>query len=436
MSDDERENEWGDKKQQYYSMNHRDDDDSDYIEDEKEAIRIHKMRLEKIKESKLLNEIEDEDEEENKIKIKGKKKEEDKKKSIIDTDKLYEDIKITGNIINEVNDNFNDKINKLSKINGIDKTIEYLKLNKNIHLSLAACYLFGVINSLDKKMTNHHPSIKTIALVNYLLKNNDKNEEEIENKLKVIIDNIDNINNKNEDEIKENKNQEIEIENEEEENEEIENEEIDNEEEENEENDNEEIDNEEDNYDDIDEFEIDTSPKKKPLIKENKIEEKEKKIKIPSSLLKKKRNRKNEEKLNKIKEEIENISENNSESENNIIKKEKEKEKEKEFSKEKIKKSKEEKKEKERREELQKEIKRKNDLMVRKANREVLLARGLVRKRKSYLGNAKLVNREKYYKKERIRKSQVKEFVGAPDVYGGEVTGMRRDLIRSTKFKS
>ena len=41
-------------------------------------------------------------------------------------------------------------------------------------------------------MTNHHPSIKTIALVNYILKNNDKNEEEIENKLKEIIDNINN----------------------------------------------------------------------------------------------------------------------------------------------------------------------------------------------------------------------------------------------------
>ena len=428
MSDEERENEWGNKKQQYYSMNHRDDDDSDYIEDEKEAIRIQKMKLEKIKKSKLLNEIEDEDEEENKIKLKGKKKEEEKKNIIIDTDKLYEDLKITGNIINEVNDNFQDKINKLSKINGIDKTIEYLKLNKNIHLSLAACYLFSVINSLDKKMTNHHPSIKTIALVNYLLKNNDKNEEEIEDKLKEIIDNI---NNNKENEINENK----EIEKEEEENEEFDNEEIEKEEEENEEIENEEIENEEDDYDDMDEFEIDTSSKKKPLIKDNKLEEKESKIKLPSSLLKKKRNRINEEKSNKTKEEIDdNISENNSESENNIIKKEKEKEKE--FSKEKIKKSKEEKKEKERREELQKEIKRKNDLMVRKANREVLLARGLVRKRKSYLGNAKLVNREKYYKKERIRKSQVKEFVGAPDVYGGEVTGMRRDLIRSTKFKS
>ena len=414
MSDEERENEWGNKKQQYYSMNHRDDDDSDYIEDEKEAIRIQKMKLEKIKKSKLLNEIEDEDEEENKIKLKGKKKEEEKKNIIIDTDKLYEDLKITGNIINEVNDNFQDKINKLSKINGIDKTIEYLKLNKNIHLSLAACYLFSVINSLDKKMTNHHPSIKTIALVNYLLKNNDKNEEEIEDKLKEIIDNI---NNNNENKINENKNKEIEKE--EEENEEIENEEIEN---------------EEDDYDDMDEFEIDTSSKKKPLIKDNKLEEKESKIKLPSSLLKKKRNRINEEKSNKTKEEIDNISENNSESENNKLKKEKE-------SKEKIKKTKEEKKEnikkeKERLEELQKEIKRKNDLMIRKANREVLLARGLVRKRKSYAGNAKLVNREKYYKKERERKSQVKEFIGAPDVYGGEVTGMRRDLIRSTKFKS
>ena len=53
MSDEERENEWGNKKQQYYSMNHRDDDDSDYIEEEKEAIRIQKMKLEKIKKSKI-----------------------------------------------------------------------------------------------------------------------------------------------------------------------------------------------------------------------------------------------------------------------------------------------------------------------------------------------------------------------------------------------
>ena len=405
MSDEERENEWGNKKQQYYSMNHRDDDDSDYIEEEKEAIRIQKMKLEKIKKSKILNEIDNDDEEENKIKIKGKKKEEEKKNIIINTDKLFEDLKTTENIINEVNDNFKDKINKLSKINGIDKTIEYLKLNKNIHLSLAACYLFGIINSLNKKMTNHHPSIKTIALVNYILKNNDKNEEEIENKLKEIIDNINN----SDDDKNENKNiqnneniikndEEIENENEEEEEEEEENDEF--EEEENEK--------EEEEFDD--EFEIDTSSKKKNLKKDSKI-------KNTSPLLNKKRNRKDEENLNEKKEKIENKSE------NNILKKEKEKEKEKINEKKRL-------------EELQKEIKRKNDLMIRKANREVLLARGIVRKRKSYAGNAKLVNREKYYKKEKERKNHIKEFVGAPDVYGGEVTGMRRDLIRSTKLNS
>ena len=49
MSDEERENEWGNKKEKYYSMNHRDEEDSDYIEEEKEAIRIQKMKLEKIK---------------------------------------------------------------------------------------------------------------------------------------------------------------------------------------------------------------------------------------------------------------------------------------------------------------------------------------------------------------------------------------------------
>ena len=400
MSDEERENEWGNKKQQYYSMNHRDDDDSDYIEEEKEAIRIQKMKLEKIKKSKILNEIDNDDEEENKIKIKGKKKEEEKKNIIINTDKLFEDLKTTENIINEVNDNFKDKINKLSKINGIDKTIEYLKLNKNIHLSLAACYLFGIINSLNKKMTNHHPSIKTIALVNYILKNNDKNEEEIENKLKEIIDNINNSDN----DINENKN----IQNNEniiKNDEEIENE---NEEEEEENNEFEEDENEKEEEEFDDEFEIDTSSKKKNLIKDSKI-------KNTSPLLNKKRNRKDEENLNEKKEKIENKSE------NNILKKEKEKEKI---------------NEKKRLEELQKEIKRKNDLMIRKANREVLLARGIVRKRKSYAGNAKLVNREKYYKKEKERKNHIKEFVGAPDVYGGEVTGMRRDLIRSTKLNS
>ena len=69
------------------------------------------------------------------------------------------------------------------------------------------------------------------------------------------------------------------------------------------------------------------------------------------------------------------------------------------------------------------------------ANDNLLKARGLYRKRKRYQGNAKLHNREKFEKKQKIRKNMVKEYEGKPEVYGGEVTGIRRDLIRSTKIK-
>jgi len=77
----------------------------------------------------------------------------------------------------------------------------------------------------------------------------------------------------------------------------------------------------------------------------------------------------------------------------------------------------------------------KNKMGQRLANDKVLKSKGLFRKRKQYQGNAKLHLREKFHKKEKIRKNFVKEYEGKPEVYGGEVTGIRRDLIRSTKFK-
>ena len=70
----------------------------------------------------------------------------------------------------------------------------------------------------------------------------------------------------------------------------------------------------------------------------------------------------------------------------------------------------------------------------RLANKNMLKSRGIYRKRKQYQGNAKLHNREKYMKKEKLRKNMVKEYTSKPDVYIGETTGIRRDLIRSTKF--
>ena len=51
--------------------------------------------------------------------------------------------------------------------------------------------------------------------------------------------------------------------------------------------------------------------------------------------------------------------------------------------------------EKKKKEEEKKEISNKNEFAIRKANKEVLKARGIVRKRRKYQGNAKLMNREK-----------------------------------------
>ena len=61
--DNEYDNEWGTKKQKYYSMNKRENNssesDSDFIEDEKEAIRLQKLRAAKIKKANILNEEEE-----------------------------------------------------------------------------------------------------------------------------------------------------------------------------------------------------------------------------------------------------------------------------------------------------------------------------------------------------------------------------------------
>jgi len=64
----------------------------------------------------------------------------------------------------------------------------------------------------------------------------------------------------------------------------------------------------------------------------------------------------------------------------------------------------------------------------------VLKSKGITRKRKPNQGNAKLHLREKYTKKINVRKNLVKEFTSKPDYYGGEETGIRRDLVRGTKL--
>ena len=414
--DNEFENEWGTKKQKYYSMNKRENNssesDSDFIEEEKEAIRLQKLRAQKIKKAQLLNE---EEENENNLEKKNlEKKENELDKNIsfkileIDGKKILENIDTIKNSLEEIQTT-EDEINIFQdnqKLNNkLPKTLEYLKLYQKINLINSANVLFNIISTLEQKMTGHHPSIKNTAIMNFLLNKNSEKNEQIQNEIEKILLNLEKKDN-NEENIEENEFEQ------EEENEELENEEL-------------------EEFEEEEEIE---QIKNKDIKSNNLLMEKIDKIKKPSFLSKKKRREENENKeIDKkanenfeINSESDKSNDENSNSDDSFIK-----EQYKSFNK--LNKEKELlDKEKENQEE--KEIEKKNDFAIRKANKEVLKARGIYRKRKKYQGNAKLMNREKFYKKEKERRKLVKEYEGKPDVYMGEATGIRRDLIRSTKI--
>ena len=430
--DNEYDNEWGSKKQKYYSMNKRENNssesDSDFIEDEKEAIRLQKIRAQKIKKAKILNEEEDEISE--KEKNKNKKEEDEINKDIsfktveIDNTKILENINSLKYSLEEIQTAEDEiKIFEENKLNSnLPNTLEYLKQYKRINILNAANILFNIISTLNQKMTGHHPSIKNSAIMNFLLNKNNENNEQIQNNIEKILINLE-------------KNEEKEViddnyESNEEEGEEIEDDYLnDNKEDENEE----EIEEEENNeLDEEEDEQINTKKNNNKKIINNKIsnnpeqiKQLPEKIKKPSFLSKKKHREISKDK--EIDKKInENFDNNSSEDEDSFIQ-----EQYKSFNK--LNKEKELldlKKE----ENEKKEIDMKNDFAIRKANKEVLKARGIYRKRKKYQGNAKLMNREKFYKKEKERRKYVKDYVGKPDVYMGEATGIRRDLIRSTKI--
>ena len=431
--DNEYDNEWGSKKQKYYSMNKRENNssesDSDFIEDEKEAIRLQKIRAQKIKKAKILNEEEDEISE--KEKNKNKKEEDEINKDIsfktveIDNTKILENINSLKYSLEEIQTAEDEiKIFEENKLNSnLPNTLEYLKQYKRINILNAANILFNIISTLNQKMTGHHPSIKNSAIMNFLLNKNNENNEQIQNNIEKILINLE----KNEEKEVIDGNDEL---NEEEEGEEIEDDYLnDNKEDENEE----EIEEEENNeLDEEEDEQINTKKNNNKKIINNKIsnnpeqiKQLPEKIKKPSFLSKKKHREISKDK--EIDKKInENFDNNSSEDEDSFIQ-----EQYKSFNK--LNKEKELldlKKE----ENEKKEIEMKNDFAIRKANKEVLKARGIYRKRKKYQGNAKLMNREKFYKKEKERRKYVKDYVGKPDVYMGEATGIRRDLIRSTKI--
>ena len=446
MSEDN-EYDWGTKKQKYYSMNKREDNeednDSDFIEEEKEAIRLQKLRLEKIKKAKLLNEDEEESEEEETKEKKKKKETETKKDEMkkndvslktieIDNKKIIENINLLKNCLEEFQTT-DDEIKILEEDNkmNLPKTISYLKEFKKMNILYSANILFNIISTLNNKMTGHHPSIKNSALFNYLLTKNAENNEQIQNNIEQILLSMENKDKENEN--NEGKNEEEELEEENEENEEEEDFE---EEEESKKNmkedkkEKEENEEEEENDDDLDNLKKNENEKaQKNKEKNNSIS-----VKKPSFLTKKKRREKSEK-------EIDMKDNENFDSEEEKYKDEEDEDDEDEgsFIKDQYKTFNKLKKEKElldkkRNENEKKEIEMKNDFAIRKANKEVLQARGIYRKRKKYQGNAKLMNREKFYKKEKERRKLVKQYEGKPDVYMGEATGIRRDLIRSTKI--
>ncbi len=432
--DNEYDNEWGTKKQKYYSMNKRENNssesDSDFIEDEKEAIRLQKLRAAKIKKANILNEEEEEiSENEKKIKDKDKKEENELNKDIsfktveIDTKKILENIETLKYNLEEIQ-TADDEIKifeENKKLNSnLPKTLEYLKLYKKINVLNSANILFNIISTLNQKMTGHHPSIKNSAIMNFLLNKNSENNEEIQNNIEKILTNLEE-KEKNEEENELNE-EENELNEEEDEINDEEGEELD---------DN--IMDIEENEDEEEEVEKIKSKKDKEnknnklLLNNPLLNKKAEKIKKPSFLSKKKKRDNDDNKEIDIKKnENFDINSGDEEDEDSFIK-----EQYKSFNK--LNKEKELldlKKE----ENEKKEIDMKNDFAIRKANKEVLKARGIYRKRKKYQGNAKLMNREKFYKKEKERRKMVKEYQGKPDVYMGEATGIRRDLIRSTKI--
>ena len=432
--DNEYDNEWGTKKQKYYSMNKRENNssesDSDFIEDEKEAIRLQKLRAAKIKKANILNEEEEEiSENEKKIKDKDKKEENELNKDIsfktveIDTKKILENIETLKYNLEEIQ-TADDEIKifeENKKLNSnLPKTLEYLKLYKKINVLNSANILFNIISTLNQKMTGHHPSIKNSAIMNFLLNKNSENNEEIQNNIEKILTNLEE-KEKNEEENELNE-EEDEIYEEEDEINDEEGEELDDnimDIEENEE--------EEEEVEKIKSKKDKENKNNKLLLKNPLLNKKAEKIKKPSFLSKKKKRDNDDNKEIDIKKnENFDINSDDEEDEDSFIK-----DQYKSFNK--LNKEKELldlKKE----ENEKKEIDMKNDFAIRKANKEVLKARGIYRKRKKYQGNAKLMNREKFYKKEKERRKMIKEYEGKPEVYMGEATGIRRDLVRSTKI--
>ena len=338
MSDSEQED-W--KKHELYAK----DEDSDYVEEEKEARRLQDKSLARIIDMGLVEDAdnqENSEEEENKAqnilddsdddnKLKFKLSEKTKKELLsyaIEVENTLKEVKAK---INPIILLLKDQEETVEN----PKTIEYFENKKSLMLTYASCLSYFIVHRTQNLINDFHPVVKRIlSLKNLLSKLNDKN----------LFKNIDKLIEKIE------------------------------------------ILNEDDDEDDIQE------------------EEEEEEVEQPKLLNKKRKNsdrgEESKEELYKKKDEDQKLKK------ENIIK------------------------------DSFKTMENKNKLAADKANKELARGRGMYRKRKAKQGNAKLMNKIKFEKKDKVRKRYVKEFTEAPLVYTGESTGIRRDLSRSIKFKN
>lgn len=481
------ENDWGSKKNDYYSRNKTNRDDHDFLEEEEEAKKIQMEKLKKLQEANLLESDEESveetkaikrislyssDEEENKEEkksfgllnddnnsnknlnqnsAKGKKN----KKNLLGlgakaSEKSYaqEELAEFAQILKNIKinaDELNENVLPIKQVLESDedlklvKTLDYFQLKKQAY-SLYITYLsFYLYFKSIGKINDHHPVIKKMYFIKSIINSDKENKEKIFEKIDKTLELISQKRNL-EGESVEDENEELENLDLEEENDDLEL----NEEneldlaEESEEEAEFDLDGENDSdlkAEDILDLNNDFDDVEEPLNKKSKSDKIKQNNKNKSdALLKNKRNQpdslldldfnvvnknnknKKDNKFDDNKENIDKFVQENVDKLQAIKEK-----KEKLVEKAKLK--------------SEREYEEKLEMGQRLANKNMLKSRGIYRKRKQYQGNAKLHNREKYMKKQKLRKNMVKEYEGKPDVYVGETTGIRRDLIRSVKIK-
>lgn len=488
------ESDWGSKRNNYYAKNKRDKGDDDFIEEEEEAKKIQLEKLQKLQKANLLESDEESIEEKKEIKkislYSSDEEEEDQinnkpissllgsrigskgQKSLLSSKKtpektfsaeeLAEFSQILKNIkvnLDELNENilpieqvFNNEDIKL------EKTTNYFKTKKQAHMLYLAYMTFYTYFKSLGKINDHHPVIKKMYFLKSII-NSDKDKKD------KIFEQLDKtlllINEKNELEEANGESQEEE---------ELEEEAEDEESQElglNEEDggsddmagDDFDLDKEDASAEDLeaedilalqDDFDGDedfgskknrkNSNKANKLTSANDNQLLNKKRNKPQSILdidfsnagNINSNQANNDKAQKNnKNGLSKVSDSNANNKNKDVN---------DFVNENIEKlqalkDKKEKIEQKNADKSQAEYKNKIEMGQRLANKNMLKARGIYRKRKQYQGNAKLHNREKYMKKQKLYKNMVKKYEGKPDVYGGETTGIRRDLGRSTYIK-